>query len=154
MTRPSRLAPFPRQRFDDDARQWTNVLGEVPLFACLNARHRRKVADLARIRRFHEGEAIIRLGDAAGAMYVVLDGEVAVEPPGRRAVRLGIGSFIGELALLDDGPRTATVTASTPVVALMISRPSFEKLLRTEPTIAAAIAQELARRLRAAQSVN
>lgn len=130
------------------------MLAGVPLFAGLSARHLRHVADLAKIRRFHEGATIIRAGEPGSAMYVLLDGQVAVHPEGRKSVMLGWGSFVGELALLDDGPRTATVIAAEPVIALTITRPAFEKLLRKEPSIAVVIAQELAQRLRAAQSVN
>ena len=64
-----------------------------------------------------------------------------------------MGAFVGELALLDDGPRTATVVADGPVVALSIGRASFRKLLRSEPPIAIAIAEELARRLRTTHTI-
>ena len=136
----------------DDARGWTNVLAEVPLFAQLGPRQRRKVASLARIRRFADGAPLVRVGQAAAALYVVLEGTVSVRPPGRRAVTLGVGSIIGELALLDGGPRTATVVAQGDVVTLAIPASRFRPLLRSEPAIAIGIAEELARRLRGADT--
>ena len=153
-----RLVPqVPRPATDakqpTDPKEWTNVLADVPLFASLSARHLRHVAGLARIRRFHDGAVMMRAGDAGDAMYVLLDGRATVKARGRGAVPLGMGAFVGELALLDDGPRTATVAADGPVIALSISRTSFRKLLRSEPSIATAIAEELARRLRTAQTI-
>lgn len=136
-----------------DPKEWVNVLAEVPLFASLGTRHLRHVAGLARIRRFHDGAVMMRAGDAGDAMYVLLDGRATVQVSRGRGVGIDTGAFVGELALLDDGPRTATVVADGPVLALSISRASFRKLLRSEPSIAVAIAEELARRLRTAHTI-
>jgi CRP-like cAMP-binding protein len=135
-----------------DAREWANVLADVPLFANLNRRHLRKVASQGRIRRIHEGAAIVRAGEPGDVLYVVLDGEVSVRRRGLAAISLGLGSFFGELALLNDAPRTATVVAVTPVLCLTIGRSRFLKLLHSEPAIAVAVLQEVARRLQAAQA--
>jgi len=128
------------------------VLSEVPLFAGLGARHRRKVASLARIRRFADGASLVRAGEPGDALHVVLDGTVSVRRRGRPSRTLGAGSILGELALLDGGPRTASVAAQGEVVTLTVPAPRFRTLLRAEPSIAIAIAEELARRLRAADS--
>ena len=136
----------------DDARTWTNVLAEVPLFAELSGRQRRKVASLARIRRFADGAPLVRVGQAAAALYVVLDGKVSVRRLGSRALTLGVGGIVGEVALLDGGARTATVVAQGDVVTLAIPASRFRTLLRSEPTIAIGIAEELARRLRGADA--
>jgi CRP-like cAMP-binding protein len=141
---------FGSERSLDDARSWTNVLGEVPLFADLGARQRRKVASIARIRRFSDGAPLLQLGQVAAALYVVLNGDVLVRRPGSPDIKLGIGAVVGELALLDGGGRTATVVAKGEVVALAIPASKFHTLLRKEPTIAIKIAEELARRLRVA----
>ena len=71
---------------------------------------------------------------------------------GRPALILGAGSVIGELALLDGGTRTATVVAKGPVTTLTITGKQFRKLLQSEPSIAIAVAEELARRLRTAHA--
>lgn len=136
----------------NDPRDWLNVLAEVPLFAGLGPRHLKKVASLGRIRRIHEGARVIRNGDPGDSLYVVLDGEVSVGRRGTSALTLGMGSFFGELALIDGGPRTATVVAKTPLVCLTIGRAPFLKLLRAEPAIAITVLQELTARLRAMQT--
>ena len=135
-----------------DAREWTNVLAEVPLFAGLSVRQRRKLAAVARIRRFADGAPFIRAGEPGEGLFVLLDGEVSVRAPGRAPLTLGIGSVIGELALLDGGARTANVVAKGPVVTLTITGKQFRKLLHSEPSIAVALAEELARRLRTAHA--
>jgi CRP-like cAMP-binding protein len=113
----------------------------------------KRVAAVARIRRFHDGAVMMRAGDAGDAMYVLLDGRASVRIPRRGSARIEMGAFVGELSLLDDGPRTATVVADGPVLALRVGRPAFRKLLRSEPAIAIAVAEELAGRLRTAHTI-
>jgi CRP-like cAMP-binding protein len=137
---------------ETNAREWSNVLGAVPLFAELGRRHLHKVARTGRIKRFHDGTAIVTVGEPGDAMYVVLDGEVAVRRPGLAALSLGPGSFFGELAVLDSSGRSATVSAKGAVTCLTITQARFLKLLRAEPAIAVAVLQEVARRLRAVQA--
>lgn len=137
-----------------DARDWANVLADVPLFSSLSRRHLKKVAALARIRRFHDEMPIVRMGEPGDAMYVVLDGEVTVHRPGLAALPLGIGSFFGEIAILDGGARTATVIARGPVVCLTITQSRLLKLLQAEPAIAITLLRELATRLRVVQAAS
>jgi CRP-like cAMP-binding protein len=124
----------------------------VPLFAGLSKRHLRRIAKLARIRRFAPGSAIIRAGDAGRSFFVLLDGNAKVVRPGARPRRLGVGDYLGEMALLDDAPRSANVVAEGDVLALTIDRSGFTKLLRAEPTLAQALLRTLAARLRAAEA--
>jgi CRP-like cAMP-binding protein len=135
-----------------DPRTWSNVLETVPLFSALGRRHLKKVAAAGRIARFHDQSAIVRAGEAGETMYVVLDGDVVVRRPVGSELKLGMGSFFGEMALLDGGARSATVIAAGPVVCLAISRQRFTKVLRDEPPIAIAMLRELASRLRTAQA--
>jgi CRP-like cAMP-binding protein len=137
-----------------DPRSWTNVLAEVPIFADLSGRHLRKVAGAGRMMRFHEGSVVIREGTPGDALYVLIDGEVSVQPRGLPAIKLGMGSFFGEMALFDDSPRSATVVANGPIVCLVITRARFHTLLKSEPAISIGLLKELARRLRVAQSVS
>jgi CRP-like cAMP-binding protein len=130
------------------------VLADVPLFAGLSPRHLRKVAGTGRIVRYHHATAIVRAGEPGDTFYVVVDGEVSVRRRGLAALSLGSGSFFGELALLDGGARTATVMAKGPVACLVIARTRFLKLLRDEPTIAVALLEEVAGRLRTLQASN
>jgi len=137
----------------DDARDWTSVLAEIPLFQGLSNRDLRRVATVATVRRYHEQTEIIRAGEPGDALYVVLDGSVSVHRRGLRRSELGIGSVFGEMSLLDGGPRSATVFAAEPVTCLRIARPRFAKLLRSEPGIAIALLEELTTRLRTAQAM-
>jgi CRP-like cAMP-binding protein len=137
-----------------DARGWANVLADVPLFAGLSKRHLKKVAELGKLRRFHDGMPVVRRGEPGDTLYVVLDGTAIVHRPGLSGLPLGIGSFFGEIALLDGGARTATVTARGPVVCLAIPQSRFLKLLNNEPAIAVTLLRELADRLRVAQAMS
>jgi CRP-like cAMP-binding protein len=131
---------------------WLATLGEVPLFDGLSKRHLRRVAKLARIRRFAPGSTMVRAGDPGRTFYVVLDGTAKVVRAGARARRLGIGDYFGEMALLDDAPRSAHVVADGEVLALTIDRSGFAKLLRAEPALAQTLLRTLAARLRAAEA--
>lgn len=131
---------------------WLETLEEVPLFEGLPKRHLRRIAKLARIRRFAPGSTMVRSGDSGRSFYVLLDGNAKVVRAGGRARRLGVGDYFGEMALLDDAPRSADVVADGEVLALTIDRPGFTKLLRAEPAIAHVLLRTLAARLRAAES--
>ena len=131
---------------------WLNTLAEVPLFDGISKRHLRRVAKLARIRRFASGAAMVRAGDPGKTFYVLLDGNAKVVRRGARSIRLGMGDYFGEMALLDDAPRSADVVADGDVLALTIDRAGFTKLLRAEPLLAQALLRTLAARLRAAEA--
>jgi CRP-like cAMP-binding protein len=135
-----------------DASGWANVLAGVPLFSGLSRRHLRQVAGTGRIARFHNGTAIVRSGDPGDTFYVILDGEVSIRRRGVSAIPLGMGSYFGEMALLDGGARSASVVAAGQVTCLTINLPRFLKLLRSEPAISVALLAELAGRLRTIQS--
>ena len=150
------VRPSPSQvreaKAPSDARDWANVLAEVPLFAGLSRRHLNKVARLGRVSRFHDGTKIVAAGEPGDALYVTLDGEVSVRLRGLPSVTRGMGSFFGEMALLDGRPRSATVVATGPVVCLTITQQRFLKLVRSEPAIAVALLKEMATRLRSVES--
>jgi CRP-like cAMP-binding protein len=131
--------------------EWLGTLAEVPLFDGLSKRHLRRIAKLARIRHFAPGTAIVRAGDPGRSFYVLLDGSAKVVRRGGRPRRLGIGDYFGEMALLDDAPRSADVVAEEEVLALTIDRSGFTKLLRAEPALALALLRTLATRLRAVE---
>jgi len=133
---------------------WVPVLQDVPLFDGLSRRHLKRIAGLARTRRFSPGAAIIRAGEAGSAFYVLLDGDARVVPASGKPLRLKAGSAFGEMALLDDSPRSADVIADGEVLTMTISRSAFDKLLRREPAISLALLRTLAARLRAAQGIS
>jgi CRP/FNR family cyclic AMP-dependent transcriptional regulator len=127
-----------------------DLLARVPLLAGLTRSHLRRVARLAELVRYGEGRPIVRLGAKGSAVFVLVEGSVAVRrgPSGRTIARLGPGDFFGELALLDGLPRSASVVATSPVVAIRIERAPFLKLLRDEPVIGVRVMEALAARIR------
>jgi CRP-like cAMP-binding protein len=131
---------------------WAEVLGTVPLFAGLSQRHLRRVAGLATMKRYAPYTAIVRVDDPGDAFYVILDGAAAVRRPGKRSVKLRRGDFFGELALLDAAPRAATVEAETEVLTMRLGRAAFQKVLDTEPKVAATMLRTMAGRMREAVS--
>lgn len=130
---------------------WTEVLAEVPLFSGLSKRHLRGVAKLAKIRRLQAYTRIVREGDHADSFYLMLEGTAVVRPPGKRPVKLGVGDFFGELALLDNSPRSATVEAQTEVLLASIGRTAFLRMLEHEPKVALLLLRTMAARLRASE---
>ena len=128
------------------------MLAEVPLFATLSGRHVRRVAALAKLRRFERGVPVVVAGRPGDAFYVILDGEVSVGVPGRRRTRLGAGDYFGEMSLIDGSPRSATVTADGDVLLLELGRTAFARLLKEEPAITLALLKALAARVRASEA--
>jgi len=154
MTATAERVPPEFQVRHDDARTWTEALASVPLLSALSQRQRRKVAETARIRRFTDAVPLVVGGQAASELFVILEGKVTIAVPGRAPLGMGAGSFVGELALLDGGPRSASVVADGPVVTLAITGRRFRKLMQAEPSIAIGVAEELARRLRAVHTAS
>lgn len=136
----------------DQGRLWADVLQDVPLFAGVSKRHIRKIASLTREARFRPATVIVREGRPGRDFYVILDGNASVvRPHGLPGIRLGPGSYFGELALIDGGARTASVVADTDVHCLRLSRASFMRMLRGEPEVAVALLRHLASRIRELQ---
>jgi CRP-like cAMP-binding protein len=96
---------------------------------------------------FAAGDRLIEQGAVEDWLLVLVEGEVEITRADRR-VRMGPGSTVGELGMLDARPRSATVTALTPVRALRLRRAAFEEALRLSPEIALGVITDLARRLR------
>jgi len=132
-------------------KQGTQVLGRVSLFEGLPKRHLRALAERADEVAFRKGERIVEAGERGGAFYVILEGQAKVTKGSRTLARLSAGDFFGELALLDGGPRLASVTATSPVRAIRIFKRSFDRLVAEEPAVAAKMLRVLAARLRDAE---
>jgi CRP/FNR family cyclic AMP-dependent transcriptional regulator len=131
------------------ARQSAAALAEVPIFAGLSKRHLEKVARIAVTKRYRQDAKMVIAGDRGESFFVVLEGTALVTAGDFIDVVLGPGDFFGEMALLDGYPRSATVTAESPVEVMIVTRRSFIKLLESEPTIAIAMLKTLTRRVRA-----
>ena len=134
-----------------DKADWSEVLAEVPLFQGLSKRHVRGIAKLAKVMRLAPFSQIVREGEPADSFFLILDGTALARPPGKRAVKLGVGDFFGELALLDNSPRSATVEAQDEVLLARIGAKDFLKLLEKEPKVSLVLLKTLAVRLRSSE---
>lgn len=125
-----------------------DVLAMVPMFRGLSARQLKKVANLCEVADFMAGAAIVKQGDVGDAFYVVLTGQGKVTS-GRRFIHHVLpGDHFGEIAVIDGGPRTATVTSETPMTLLMLRRRDFQKAMRSDPELAYKMMTELAKMFR------
>jgi len=129
------------------------VIEQVPLFTGLSEREIAQIASMFKERKFSAGETIIKEGVGAAAFFVIESGEAMVSIHGKRIRTLGRGDYFGEIALIDEGTRSATVTASTEVTCHGLTFWEFRPLVQTNATIAWNLLQTLAKRLRSAQDV-
>jgi CRP-like cAMP-binding protein len=124
------------------------ILHGVPLFADLDERSLQAVAVLAREATFKAGEILMLEGEPGDAFYVIVEGTVRVER-GDRAVRsMTAGGFLGEIALVDRSPRTATATCVSDVRLLEIRAHEFERLMASLPAVDRRIRSAIDRRVR------
>jgi pyruvate,water dikinase len=129
----------------------TGVLEKVPLFAELSQDEIDEIAMLFKERRFTAGETITREGAGGAAFFVIESGEVEVSVHGNHVAMLSEGEYFGEMALIDEGARAATVTATTDLVCHGLTYWEFRPLVQHNATIAWNLLQTFAKRLRTAQ---
>lgn len=123
------------------------LLQKVPLFTNCSKRELREVAQLADEIDLREGKEMTRQGQRGREFFVLLEGSADVIKGGRRINTLGPGDFFGEIALVSDVPRTATVTATSPVRVLVVTDRSFKRLLQDVPQMQTKVLTALADRL-------
>jgi CRP/FNR family cyclic AMP-dependent transcriptional regulator len=129
--------------------QLVETLRAIPLFGHCSKKELSLLARIGKQVEYSAGHVIVTQGAGEGAgLHVLLDGEAKVEVNGRTRRRLGPGDFFGEIALLDGGPRSATVSTETPAHVLFIARWNFRQLLADQPELAIKMLEVLARRLR------
>ena len=126
------------------------LLKRVPLFADCSRGELEQIAQLADEIDLAEGKELTRLGESGREFFVLLEGEADVTQDGRSINTLGAGDFFGEIALVEDTPRTATVTATTPVRVLVITDRAFRKLLGEQPELQRKVLVALAERVKPA----
>ena len=123
-------------------------LASVPLLAGLEPRVRRRLADVGKRRTYAADQAIVREGTTGTALYIVLSGTARVEREGgERLGELKTGDFFGELALIEEHPRTASVVAQTETECLLFPAWEFSALMDEHPEIAVPIMKALIGRL-------
>lgn len=128
------------------------LLSRVPLFEGLSTRDLGKVAALGEEVRLNAGKLVVAEGEPGDSFYVILDGTARATRSGRTLQELGPGDHFGELALLDGGPRAATVVALTTLDAIRLRRSAFRRLLLSEPRVGVKIMEQLVAWVREYQS--
>jgi len=125
------------------------LIKAVPLFSRCSKKELQEVAALADEIDLPEGRVLTREGDTGHEFFVILEGTAEVRHGGRKVRTLGPGDFLGEIALLTQLPRTATVTAATPLDVLVITAREFRSLLAHAPKVQTKVLEALAERLAA-----
>jgi CRP/FNR family transcriptional regulator, cyclic AMP receptor protein len=120
---------------------------DIPLLAVLSKKDREAVLSASRQRTFTPGQVLVREGESAVHLFVILAGHARVELGGREVGRLAPGDFFGELALIEEHERTATVTAEDEVRCLVIPAWEFRSLLKEHPALAMPMLEALIKRL-------
>jgi len=124
------------------------LLRNVGLFSACSDKELGSIAKLMTEVPVSAGSAIVREGAAGREFFVIAEGTAKVTAGGRKRATLGPGAFFGEMSLIDHGPRTATVTAETPMKVYVLDAREFGGLLDASPTVTRKILKTLAARLR------
>ncbi len=131
--------------------QKLELLGRVPLFGGCASRDLEEIGRLADEVDVPAGHTLMAEGATAQEFFVVLEGSLRVERGGTLVSKLGPGDFVGEIGLVDGGPRSATVTAETASRVFVIGHREFHSLLEAHPGIQIEVLQALAKRVRQLQ---
>ena len=123
------------------------LLKSVPLFAGCSKSELRELAMTADEIDLRDGHVLTKEGRPGREFFVLVDGTARVAQKGRTIADLGAGDWFGEIALLTDAPRTATVTATSPVDVLVITDRSFRRVVETMPSIALKVLASVGERL-------
>jgi len=124
-----------------------DALAKVPLFRDLNKKQLERLAKIARERSFKAGDVIVKEGDEGVGFFMITDGHVDIARGGTKLATLGTGDFFGEMALIDNYRRSATVTAAGPVKTLAMLRSDFIAELRGNADLAVEMLVLITRRL-------
>jgi CRP/FNR family transcriptional regulator, cyclic AMP receptor protein len=123
------------------------ALKRAPLFANLSRKELVQVARLTDDAEVPDGKVLCREGDLGREFFVLVEGSVEVATKGRRVATLGAGDFVGEISLLEPTPRTATVTAKTPLRLFVLTPKDFRRMLDENPSVERKVLRALARRV-------
>lgn len=133
---------------DSDKKLVVSMLPQVPLFASLEKKALNAVATSAGKKTYKSGEVIAKEGEKALSFFLILDGSVEVRRGKKVLATLGKGQFFGEMALLDEQPRSADVIASVDTTCVLLTSWAFAGVMAGNPSISQVIIKELVRRLR------
>jgi CRP/FNR family transcriptional regulator, cyclic AMP receptor protein len=128
------------------------ALRKVPLFSELDDEDLARLANQMKERVFAEGNPMTSEGAGGAGFFVITAGNASVSVGGEVRATLGPGDYFGEIALIDEGTRTATITAATDVTAYGLTSWEFKPFVEAHPEVAWALLKTLAQRLRATQA--
>jgi CRP-like cAMP-binding protein len=128
------------------------ALGRAPLFKGLSRHELVELAKVTEDLEVADGKVLAREGEIGHEFFVIVDGEVVVAKEGQEIRRLSAGDFFGEIALLWESRRTATVTAASPLRFFVLTRQAFRGLVDHHPDIEAKVLEELEQRVRATEA--
>jgi CRP-like cAMP-binding protein len=124
------------------------ALGRVALFAGLSSTDLATIAEDAEQRAVPAGQVLIKQGTEGDEFFLIVDGEVEVRQNGRPIRRLGPGDYLGEIALVFGGKRTATAVAATPAKLFVLGAEPFMALLKQQPNIEGTVMTTVTERMR------
>jgi CRP/FNR family cyclic AMP-dependent transcriptional regulator len=127
------------------------LLRQVPLFSDLDRRELDSLASSFKERTFSAGDTVAAEGTGGVGFFVIEEGHASVSRGGEEIATFGPGDYFGEIALIDEGPRSATVTAETELRCYGLTSWEFRPLVETNASIAWKLLQTMAKRLRATQ---
>ncbi len=125
-----------------------DLLRSIPLFSRLGKREIERLGQLVDEIDVPGGHVLMRQGDRGSEMFVLASGRVRVERDGKVLAERGAGEVLGEIALLSEGPRTATVTTVGPARLFVVAHREFHALMDEMPSVRLAVLEALAERIR------
>ncbi len=140
-----------KDRRPSDVDDIVDALSKVQLFADLKKKDLQQIASMCRPEHFDTGDTIVAEGDSAGRFYLVADGTAEVLSNGNRVGEIGAGGSFGEIALIDRGPRTATVRATSEIHAWSVASFTLRPLLKEHPELSYRLLVAVCQMLRNAQ---
>lgn len=129
-----------------------DMLRRVPLFARLGGRELERLGMLTDEVDLPAGRVLMRQGERGEELFVFISGAARIERDGRQVAEREANDFVGEIALVDGGPRTATVTLTEDSRLLVVARTQFRQLLEEFPEVRMQILEALAHRVRSAEA--
>jgi CRP-like cAMP-binding protein len=128
------------------------LLQRVPLFAELDSRELKRLSGSFKERTFEAGQSVATEGEGAAGFFVIESGEAVVKVHGEERGRLGPGDYFGDIAMIDQGDRTASIEAESELKCYGLTFWDFRPLVESDARIAWPLLQAMAKRLRAAES--
>lgn len=133
-------------------KQYLDHLTKVPMFEACSKKELQLIGRLAEDVKVAEGKELITEGTTGREFFVIVDGEAKVSRNGREVASIGAGSYFGELALLQNAPRNATVTAESDLEVVVLGQREFLGLLNQVPALSIKVLKGMASRLRDADA--